>query len=67
MSSGFSFITQPIVGARTLLRASLSYRIFKNLTITARGENLLDKDFEESIHFAGQGISGYAGFVYSFN
>jgi len=55
------------VGGRTLVRAALSYRINKNWKLTARGENLLDKNYEESVGFGTAGISGYAGFVYSFN
>lgn len=55
------------VGGRTLVRAALSYQINKSLKLTARGENLLDKDYEEPFRFGTQGISGYGGFVYSFN
>ncbi|TDJ48859.1 MAG: TonB-dependent receptor [Nitrospina sp.] len=55
------------VGGRTLVRAALSYRINKNWKLTARGENLLDKNYEESVGFGTAGISGYGGFVYSFN
>ena len=55
------------VGGRTLVRAALSYRINQNWKLTARGENLLDKNYEESVGFGTAGISGYAGFVYSFN
>ncbi len=55
------------VGERAIVRAALSYRINKNLKLTARGENLLDEDYEESFQFGGQPISGFAGFVYSFN
>ena len=55
------------VGGRALVRAAMSYKINKSLKLTARGENLLDKDYEEPFRFGTQGISGYAGFVYSFN
>ena len=55
------------VRERTIVRAALSYQINKNWKLTARGENLFDEDYEESFQFGGQGISGYAGFVYSFN
>jgi len=54
------------VGGRALVRAALSYQINKSLKLTARGENLLDKDYEEPFRTGTQGISGYAGFVYSF-
>ncbi|MDH3255993.1 MAG: TonB-dependent receptor [Nitrospinota bacterium] len=56
-----------VVGERTIVRAALSYKLNENWKLTARGENLLDEDYEESFQFGGQGISGYAGFVYTFN
>ncbi len=56
-----------VVGERTIVRAALSYQLNKNWKVTARGENLFDEEYEESFQFGGQGISGYAGFVYSFN
>ena len=62
MASGSS-----VVGERTIVRAALSYRLNENWTLRARGENLFDEDYEESFQFAGQGISGFAGFVYTFN
>ncbi len=55
------------VGGRAILRAAVSYQINENWKITARGENLLDKDYEEPLGFGTAGISGYGGFVYSFN
>jgi len=55
------------VGGRTLVRAAVSYQINKSFKLTARGENLLDKDYEEPFRFGTQGISGYLGVVYSFN
>ena len=56
-----------LVNGRTLLRAAISYQINKNWKLTARGENLLDEVYEESFESGTAGISGYAGFVYSFN
>ncbi len=56
-----------LVNGRTLLRAAISYQIHKNWKLTARGENLLDEVYEESFESGTAGISGYAGFVYSFN
>ena len=56
-----------VVEERTLVRAALAYRLNKNWKLTARGENLLDEDYEESVGFGAAGISGYAGFVYTFN
>jgi len=58
---------QGVVGERTIVRAALAYQINKNWKLTARGENLFDEDYEESFQFGAQGISGYAGFVYTFN
>jgi len=55
------------VGGRAIVRAALSYQINKSIKLTARGENLLDKDYEEPFRTGTQGVSGYAGFVYSFN
>jgi vitamin B12 transporter len=54
------------VRERTIVRAAMSYQLNKNWKLTARGENLLDENYEESLQFGGQGISGYAGFVYNF-
>ncbi|MCH7500943.1 MAG: TonB-dependent receptor [Nitrospinae bacterium] len=55
------------VGGRAIVRVALSYQINKSIKLTARGENLLDKNYEEPFRFGTQGVSGYAGFVYSFN
>jgi outer membrane receptor protein involved in Fe transport len=55
-----------VVGARTVLRAALGYQLNKNWKLTARGENLTDENYEESFQFGTAGISGYAGFVFSF-
>jgi vitamin B12 transporter len=55
------------VGGRAIVRAALSYQINKSFKLTARGENLLDKDYEEPFRTGTQGIAGYAGVVYSFN
>jgi vitamin B12 transporter len=55
------------VGGRTLVRAVVSYQINQNWKLTARGENLLDKSYEESVGFGTAGISGYAGVIFSFN
>jgi len=54
------------VGGRTIVRAALSYQLLKNLKLTARGENLLDKNYEESFEFGSTGIAGYGGFIYTF-
>jgi vitamin B12 transporter len=55
------------VGGRTLVRAAVSYQVNKSLKLTARGENLLDQDYEEPFRTGTQGIAGYAGVVYTFN
>ena len=54
------------VGGRTLVRAAISYRLNNNWKLTARGENLLDKKYEESVGFGTAGISGYAGVTFTF-
>ena len=61
-----SFSTGDVVGGRALLRAAISYQLNKNWQLTARGENLLDKKYEEPFRFGTAGISGYAGVVYTF-
>ena len=66
-SNSSPFSTGDIVGGRTLLRAAVSYQINENWKVTARGENLLDKEYEEPFGFGTAGISGYGGFVYTFN
>ena len=48
------------------IRMALKYKILKNLKVTARGENLLDKDYEELPGFETAGIAGYGGFIYNF-
>ena len=53
-------------GAFTTIRAAFKYKYNKNLALTFRGENLLDEDYEEVGPFGTAGISGYAGFIYSF-
>jgi vitamin B12 transporter len=55
------------VGGRAIVRAAVSYQLDKNWKLTARGENLLDKDYEEPFRIGTQGIAGYAGVIYSFN
>jgi len=58
---------QDSVGGRAIVRAAMSYRVTDRLKLTARGENLLDKEYEDVLLFGTPGISGYAGFEYSFN
>jgi len=49
------------------VRTALSYKYSKNLTLTVRGENLLDQQYEEVTGFGTAGVSAFAGFVYRFN
>jgi vitamin B12 transporter len=56
-----------VVGERTVVRAALAYQLNKDWKLTARGENLFNEKYEESFQFGTAGISGYAGFVFSFN
>jgi len=54
------------VGGRALVRAAMSYQINKFIKLTARGENLLDQDYEEPFQTGTEGISGYGGVVLTF-
>jgi len=49
------------------LRASASYKLNKNLEINARGENILDKEYEEIDKRGTSDAAAYAGFTYTFN
>ena len=48
------------------LRMSLKYQVTNNSKITARLENLLDKDYEEIAGYETPGIAGYGGFIFNF-
>ena len=48
------------------LRMTLQYQVTKSLRVTARGENLLDKDYEEVAGYETPGIAGYGGFIFNF-
>jgi vitamin B12 transporter len=50
-------------GTFTVVRAAISYKLNNNVKFTARGENLLDDDYEEIKGFNTAGISGYFGFT----
>ncbi len=59
-------------GSRTVpgfatLRASVSYKLNKNLELNARGENILDKEYEEVAQRGTSDAAAYAGFTYTFN
>jgi vitamin B12 transporter len=56
-----------VTGGFTTFRAALSYRVNKNLTLSARGENLFDENYEEVFGFGQAGVSGYGGFTWTFN
>ena len=58
-------------GSRTVLgfatlRASMGYKINENLEINARGENILDKQYQEISRRGTAGASAYGGFTYTF-
>jgi vitamin B12 transporter len=55
------------VGGRAIVRAAFGYHLNKNWKLTLRGENLLDKSYEEPFRTGTQGRSAYAGFIYTFN
>ena len=54
------------VGGRTLFRTALGYQINKHWKVTARGENLTNKEYEDTFQFGTAGISGFAGLEYKF-
>jgi vitamin B12 transporter len=55
-----------VINGFATIRMALKYQVTENLTITARGENLLDKDYEEISGFETAGIAGYGGLSYNF-
>ncbi len=48
------------------LRVAMSYKFNKNIEINARGENILDKEYEEISRRGTAGASAYGGFTYTF-
>jgi vitamin B12 transporter len=58
-------------GSRTVpgfatIRAVISYQLNENLEISARGENILNKEYEEIARRGTSDAAGYAGFTYKF-
>ncbi len=53
--------------AYTLVSALVSFRVIDNLEIYARGENLLNKEYEEVVGFDGQSRAGYVGFRFDWS
>lgn len=53
--------------AFTTVRAALGYQYNKSLKLTLRGENLFNEDYFEVGGASTQGVSGYGGFVYTFD
>lgn len=54
------------IGAYTLLNLATSYRIADNVTLYARIDNALDRDYEEVAGFGTAHVSAYAGVKVSF-
>jgi vitamin B12 transporter len=59
-------------GSRTVpgfatVRISMSYKLNKSLELNARGENILDKEYEEVARRSTSDAAAYAGFTYTFN
>ncbi len=54
-------------GGYTVVRAALGYKFNKKLKLTLRGENLFNEEYEIIYPAGTPGISGYAGFTYTFN
>jgi vitamin B12 transporter len=50
----------------SLVNLSGNYRVYKNFTLFARIENLLDKDYEEIFSYGTKGISFYGGMRVTF-
>ena len=50
----------------TLLNAAIRYRLNEHLELFARGENLLDEDYQEVFGYRNQGRAGYLGARVSF-
>ena len=50
-------------GGYVVVRAVLEYKINKHVKVSVRGENLLDKHYQEVFGFGTAGISGYVGFT----
>jgi vitamin B12 transporter len=50
----------------TLLRLAASYAVTRNFSLIARGENLLDQDYEEVFSYQPSGRAFYAGFRATF-
>ena len=61
----FDFSTFPrtrvSLDGHTAIGLSVGYRVHRRLRIFARGDNLLDDDFEEVLGFAQPGVAGYVG------
>jgi vitamin B12 transporter len=55
-----------VLDSYVVVRSSLVYQYNKKVKFTLRGENLFDEEYEEISGFGTAGISGYAGFTYSF-
>ncbi len=54
-------------GGFTTVRAALGYKFNDKLKLNLRGENILDEEYEIIWPAGTPGISGYAGFTYTFN
>ncbi len=48
------------------VRIAMSYKFNKNLELNARGENILDKEYEEVVRRGTSDAAVYAGFTYTF-
>ena len=55
-----------VLDSYVVVRSSLVYQYNKKVKFTLRGENLFDEEYEEISGFGTAGVSGYAGFTYSF-
>jgi len=49
----------------TLLNLNVTWRLDEAMELYARGENLLDEDYEEVFGYRSPGIGGYVGMRYT--
>ena len=66
-SFSFGLAAPVLVPDYTVVRASLAYKVNDKLTLTLRGENLMDADYQEIANFGTPGIAGYGGLTYYFH
>jgi len=61
LDTDFATFSPVTLDAFTLVGLNAAFDVNKNVTLTLRGENLLDEDYEEVVGFASQGRGVYGG------